>query len=64
MVILDRVFCDICGCHVGQLFNLPAVSPGIILDMAVPPYFMVCPVCHDLSVTVETNQHFENLGCR
>lgn len=45
MLILDRVFCDLCEVDVGQLFTGPVQAPGVLSDQRVPPYFCVCPDC-------------------
>jgi hypothetical protein len=47
MIILDRVYCDLCECSMGQLHAAPVQAPGLIADQTKPPYFCVCPDCLD-----------------
>lgn len=47
MLILDRVFCDLCETQVGQLLTGPVQLPGILADQRLPPYYCVCPDCLD-----------------
>ncbi|MEL7559320.1 hypothetical protein [Stutzerimonas chloritidismutans] len=48
----DRVFCDLCDAHIGQLFNQPAQSVDLLVDQTMAPAFAVCPDCWDASVIV------------
>lgn len=52
MIIIDRVFCDLCHAPMGQLYAMPVQAPGVLADQRVPPYFCACPDCWDAS-TVE-----------
>ncbi|WP_171011808.1 hypothetical protein [Pseudomonas sp. 2FE] len=47
MIILDRVFCDLCETPMGQLMAQSAQSPDLISDQSRPPEFAVCPDCLD-----------------
>lgn len=52
MIVLDRVFCDLCDAHIGQLFNQSAQAPDLLADQTIAPAFAVCPDCLDASVIV------------
>lgn len=45
MIILDRVFCDLCEVPMGQLMAQPAQSSDLLVDQSVAPEFAVCPDC-------------------
>lgn len=53
MLTLDRVFCDLCGNFVGQLFPAAAQSSELVEDKSLSPHFCVCPDCFDNSQVVE-----------
>lgn len=42
MIVLGRVFCDLCNQHLGQLWNEPAAAR----DLLPAPDFRVCDDCH------------------
>jgi len=51
MVCLDRVFCNFCGCYIGQVFYQPAEAPDLLHDLGAGLNFTVCPDClHAASV--------------
>lgn len=41
MIAHGHCFCDICGEHMGQLWNLPVIAPGLL----PAPDFRVCDDC-------------------
>lgn len=47
MIIIDRVYCDLCETPMGQLMAQPAQAPDLITDQRLPPEFAVCPDCLD-----------------
>jgi hypothetical protein len=55
MIVLDRVFCDLCRAYMGQLFATPVQTPGALADQRLPPYVCACPDCWDAS-SVEPEQ--------
>jgi len=54
VLILDRVACDLCRALVGQLFNMPAVAPGLLDDQGAAPHFCVCPDCLESSAPADS----------
>lgn len=52
MIHFDRVFCDFCDCHIGQLFNQRVDSTALPL-LSIAPNFAVCPDCYDHSEVVK-----------
>ena len=47
MIIIDRVYCDLCETPMGQLMAQPAQAPFLITDQRLPPEFAICPDCLD-----------------
>lgn len=45
MIIIDRVYCDLCETPMGQLMSQPAQSPELLADHSAAPDFAVCPDC-------------------
>jgi hypothetical protein len=52
MIDFDRVYCDLCECHIGQIFNQSCDSGALPL-LSIAPHFAVCPDCYDASELVE-----------
>ncbi|MFS2127445.1 hypothetical protein [Pseudomonas sp. Pseusp97] len=52
MVIIDRVFCDLCRAPLGQLWNQPAQAP----DLPSSSDFHVCDDCFAASSPVDGYQ--------
>lgn len=61
MILFDRVFCDLCDCHIGQLHNMPVDSTAL-LDLTTAPHFAVCPDCFDASEIVDPNFFLESVA--
>lgn len=47
MIIVDRVYCDLCETPMGQLMSQPAQAPDLIADQSTAPDFAICPDCLD-----------------
>lgn len=47
MIIHDRVYCNFCEEEVGQLHNMPAQAPDLLIDRSRAPHFVICPLCLD-----------------
>jgi len=45
MIILGRVFCDLCECSMGQVFEQSPPRPDQLPDLSTAPHFAVCPDC-------------------
>lgn len=46
MIYFDRVFCNLCGQHMGQLFGVRECSTELA-DHTSPPYLCACDDCRD-----------------
>ena len=52
MITHGHCFCDLCGLHLGQLWNQPAAAP----DLLPPSDFRVCDDCHQAAIDDEQSQ--------
>lgn len=55
----DRVYCDYCGCCMGQLLGLPAPQADLLPDLNVAPAHATCPDCLAASEVVNDPQQAE-----
>ena len=56
MIYFDRVYCDLCQCSIGQLFNQSCDSSALP-DFSTAPEFAVCPDCLDASEVIDFSDY-------